>query len=131
MAAGPKLDGAGAAKMHTLEDAITQLQTLHGIVERMAIAVRSNQPTQAFGQQLKRAGTPMVGLLKGQFGMISDQVAALLLASTRGGADQVRLRYMREGVAQIRTALEIAMTRTKDAHTVVEEKKAAAPDDAF
>ena len=117
--AGPKMDGAGTVKMETLDVALDKLQKLHGIVERMAVEMRSNKPTQAYSMQLRRAGTPLVGLLKGQFGMISDQVAALLLLATRsGGGDQAKLRSMREGVAQIRTALEIAVTRTREAHTI-------------
>ena len=124
--AGPKMDGAGTVKIKTLEEALDKVQTLHGIVERMAVEMRSNKPTQAFGMQLRRQGTPLVGMLKGQFGMISDQVAALILVSTRsGGGDQAKLRAMREGVAQVRTALEIAVTRTREAHTIEDEKDAA------
>ena len=56
MSTGPKLDGAGAAKMATLETALTQLQHMHGIVERMAVAVRANEPLTSYGPQLRRAG---------------------------------------------------------------------------
>ena len=121
MASGPKLDGAGAAKMETLEEASTHLQRLHGIVERMAMAVRSQQSTAQFGAQLRRAGAPLVGLLKGQFGMISDQITAMLLIATRGGGDQNKLRALRESVAQIRIQLEIAVAKTKEKHAVPEE----------
>ena len=124
MSSGPQLDGAGLAKMATLEEATAALQRLHGIVERMAIAVRSQQNTAQFGMQLRRSGAPLVGLLKGQFGMISDQVTALLLVATRGGGDQAKLRSLRESVAQIRTALEIAVAKTKEKHAI-EEKDAA------
>jgi len=110
--------------MATLEEATTALQRLHGIVERMAIAVRSQQNTAQFGMQLRRSGGPLVGLLKGQFGMISDQVTALLLVATRGGGDEAKLRSLRESVAQIRTALEIAVAKTKEKHAI-EEKDAA------
>ncbi len=124
--AGPKMDGAGTVKIKTLEEALDKVQTLHGIVERMAVEMRSNKPTQAFGMQLRRQGTPLVGLLKGQFGMISDQVAALILIATRsGGGDQAKLRALREAVAQTRTALEIAVTRTREAHTIDDEKDEA------
>ena len=34
--AGVKLDGAGAQKMKTIEEALKTLQTMHGMVERMA-----------------------------------------------------------------------------------------------
>ena len=124
--AGKKLDGAGQAKMTTLEDAITQLQRVHALVERMAIAVRGNQDTGQFRQQIHRAGHPLVGLLKGQFGMISDQVAAMLLVLTRGGGDQMRLRSLREFVAQIRTSLEIAVAKVVE-HHAADDHKAAAP----
>jgi hypothetical protein len=121
MSSGPKLDGAGAAKMETLEEATAHLQRLHGIVERMAIAVRSQQATGAFGAQLRRAAAPMVGLLKGQFGTIADQVTALLLVATRGGGEQQKLRSMREQVAQLRIQLEIAVSRVKEKHTVADD----------
>ena len=124
MSSGPQLDGAGLAKMATLEEATAALQRLHGIVERMAMAVRSQQNTAQFGMQLRRSGAPLVGLLKGQFGMISDQVTALLLVATRGGGDQAKLRSLRELVAQIRTALEIAVAKIKEKHAI-EEKDAA------
>lgn len=112
-----KLDGAGLAKMQTLDEALVQLQRVHGIVERMAIAVRSQEDTGMLRQQVNRAATPMVGLLKPQFAMIADQVSALLLVLTRGGGDQARLRALRELVAQTRTALEIAAAKTKELHT--------------
>ena len=57
--------------------------------------------------------------------MIADQVTATNLAASRGASEQVRLRGLREGVAQVRQALEIAITQTKDKHKVVEEKRPA------
>jgi len=45
-------------------------------------------------------------------------VSAMILAAGRGGSDQMRLRSMREFVAQIRTALEIAAAKVKDQHAV-------------
>lgn len=124
MASGPKLDGAGLAKMETLEEAGAAVQRIHGIVERMAIAIRSRQDTTQFGAQIRRAASPLVGLLKGQFGMIADQVSALLLIATRSGGDQVKLRSLREAVAQLRIQLEIAVTKTKEKHTVPDEPSA-------
>ena len=124
MASGPKLDGAGLAKMTTLDEATAAVQRLHGIVERMAIAVRSQQDTAQFGPQIRRAGSPLVGLLKGQFGMIADQVSALLLIATRSGGDQAKLRSLRESVAQLRVQLEIAVAKTKEKHAVEEDAEA-------
>jgi hypothetical protein len=113
-----QMDGAGLAKMQTLDDALIHLQRIHGVVERIAMAVRSQQDTAQLRQQLNRTATPLVGLLKPQFGMIADLVSALILVLSRGGGDQSRLRSLREFVAQIRTALEIAVAKTKELHMV-------------
>ena len=121
MSSGPKLDGAGVAKLETLEEASTQIQRMHGIVEHMAMAVRSQQNTAQFGPQLRRVGSPLVGLLKGQFGMIADQVTAVLLIATRSGGDQVKLRSLREGIAQLRIQMEIAIAKTKEKHTIPDD----------
>lgn len=119
--AGSKLDGAGVQKMNTLDEAATQLQRLHGIVETYALALKRNQPTSLYGMQIKRALSPLVGLLKPQFGLIADQAAALNLVASRGGSEQARLRQLREGVGSLRQQLEIAVVRVKDNHTVKEE----------
>lgn len=116
--AGTKLDGAGTAKMHTLEEALTQLGRVHAIVEQMGVALKNSKPAQVFGMQIRRAATPLVGLLKAQFGLISDLVAALILVATRGGNDQARLRALRETVAQVRVQLEIAQNKVKEQHSV-------------
>ncbi|HEX6051691.1 MAG TPA: hypothetical protein VFZ21_20630 [Gemmatimonadaceae bacterium] len=121
MATGPKLDGAGQAKLETLEEATAQLQRLHGIVERMAVAVRTQQDTAQFGAQIRRTGAPLAGLLKGQFGMIADQVTAMLLVATRGGGEQNKVRALRESVAQLRMQIEIAIARTKEKHTIPDD----------
>lgn len=116
--AGTKLDGAGAAKMHTLDDALTHLQRVHGLVEQMAIAIRNQKPTTMYGMQIRRAASPMVGQLKVQFGLLADQVSGLVLVATRGGSEQMRLRMMREMVGQIRTAIDIMMSKVKEQHSV-------------
>jgi hypothetical protein len=121
MAAGPKLDGAGVQKMKTLEAAQAQVQRLHGVVEHYALALKRKQPTQLFGMQVKRALTPLVGLLKPQFGMIADQVATMNLLSSRGGNEDAKVRNLREGVGALKQALEIAAVRVKDNHMVKEE----------
>lgn len=127
---GPKLDGAGAAKMVVLEDALALMALVHANVEKMGVAVRANQPTTVFTQAIKRQLTPLVTKLKMQFGMIADQVSALLLASTRGASEQVRLRAMREGVAQIKVALEIAQAQVLTKHAIKEKPPAAPADPA-
>jgi hypothetical protein len=120
MAAGPKLDGAGIQKMKTLEDATTMLARIHGLVETYAIAVKKSHPTGFTIQQIRRALPPLIGLLKGQFGMIADQVAALNLVASRGSNEQTRLRVLREGVGSVRIAMDIAIVRVKENHAVKE-----------
>jgi hypothetical protein len=121
---GPtKLDGAGVQKLKTIDEAHVQLQRLHGIVEHFGLAVKQNKPASQYIQQVKRSLPVLVGLLKPQFGLIADQVAALNLTASRGGTDTTRLRTLREGVASIRQHLDIAIVRIKDNHALVEEPK--------
>jgi len=119
--AATKLDGAGASKMKTLEDALITLQSIHGMVERMAMENKNQRPLGVMPQQLKRMAAPLVGQLKGQFGMIADQMSTMLLVGGRGGGDQLKVRAYREHVAQIRTAIEMAMSKVKKDHGVVIE----------
>lgn len=116
--AGVKLDGAGAQKMKTLEEALSTIQTIHGHVERMAIDVKNQKGAGVIPQQIKRIATPLQGQLKGQFGLIADQVSGMILVAGRGGGDQLKVRAMRECVGQIRQALEIAQTKVKEQHAV-------------
>jgi hypothetical protein len=101
-----------------------QLQRLHGVVETYALALKRKQPTSLYSMQVKRALSPLVGLLKPQFGLIADQVAALNLVASRGGNEQTKIRILREGVGSTRQALEIAMVRVKDTHMVKDEPEA-------
>ena len=116
--ASTKLDGAGAQKMKTLEEALVTLQSIHGLVERMAMEMKNKKPLGVMPMQLKRLAAPLVGQLKGQFGMIADQVSTMILVAGRGGGDQVKLRTYREHVAQIRTAIEFAGNKVKKDHSI-------------
>ena len=80
--AGIKLDGAGTQKMKTLEDALTTVQTIHGLVERMAVEVKNNRGAGIIPGQIKRIATNLQGQLKAQFSLIADQVAAMIVAIT-------------------------------------------------
>ena len=122
MAAGPRLDGAGLAKMKTLDEALLLLQRVHGLVESYAMAVKQNQPAGPFLMNLRRTLPTLAENLKAQFGLISDQIIAVSLQSSRGASEQVRVRVLREGVAQIKQALEIAVAQTKDKHSAEDEK---------
>ncbi len=127
--AGIRLDSAGVNKMKTLDEALLLLQRIHGLVEQYGMALKRNQPTTVFVTNVRRQLPTLAANLKNQFGMISDQVTAVNLAASRGASEQVRLRAMREGIAQIRQALEIATTQTKDRHKVVEDRAAPPPKD--
>ena len=126
--AGPKLDGAGAVKMETLTRAQGMMQRCHSIVEQMAVEVKSSRPITGHIQTLKRAAVPLASLLKAQFGMIADVVTAMLLAATRGGPDNMKVRSLREGVASIRMQLEIAETKVLEKHAVPDGKADAGAD---
>jgi len=124
--AGPKLDGAGNVKIVTVHEAQAILQRCHGLVELMAMDVKGSRPINGGISQLKRAATPLIGKLKGQFGMISDVVTAMLLAATRAsGGDQAKVRTMREFIASIRQQLEIAEKQILEKHAVDGHKKPA------
>jgi hypothetical protein len=116
-----KIDGAGAAKLETLDRAVKDVQRLNTIVERMAQAHRMNQPLATFRQQIHRAATPVASLLKMQFGPIADLITNLILVSTRGGTDQQKVRLLRESVAQIRVHLEMADAKVRKDHALGED----------
>ena len=119
--AGVKLDGAGIQKIKTIDEANILVARLHAIVELYALSLKQNKPTSLFGSQIKRALFPLVGLLKPQFGLIADQIAALNLITSRGGQDTAKVRTLREGVGSIKQQLEIAVVRIKDNHKLIEE----------
>ena len=123
--AGDKLDGAGLAKMKTLDDAILLLQRVHGLVESYADAVKRKQPSSPFLMNIRRTLPSLAENLKAQFGLISDQVTNVNVYASRGGSEALRVRVLREGVAQVKQALEIAVTQTKEKHTMDDDKKPA------
>lgn len=119
--AKPTVDGPGQAKLQQLETATSLAQTVHGLVEKYAVAIRTGQPTSAYGQQIKRAATPLVGLLRSQFQLLADLSSDLILIATRGGgADPAKLRMLRERVGQLKSGIELAVTSTLNKHAVVE-----------
>lgn len=120
--AGIKLDGAGTARMATLDECILLHQRLHGLVESYALSVKQSKPGGAILQNIKRQFPVLAGKLKGQFGMISDLVTAISMQSTRGSSEQMRVRQMREGMAAIKVQLEIAIAQTIAKHEVKADK---------
>jgi len=120
--AGLLLDGAGQAKMKTLDDAMNTLLRINGLVEQYALQVKRNQVGGTFLQSIRRQLPTLSEMLKGQFGMISDQVMQTNLASSRGASEQMRVRALREGVAQVKTAIEIAIVHVKEKHELADAK---------
>ena len=119
--AKPTVDGPGQAKLQILEAATSIAQTLHGTIEKYAIAVRTNQPTTSYPQQIKRMATPLVGMLRSQFQLLADLSSDLILISTRGGgAEQAKLRMLRERIGQLKSGIELAVTSTLNKHAVSE-----------
>jgi len=116
-----RLDGAGIAKLKVLDEAMLLLQRINGLVEMYAMAIKRGQPGGPLVQNLRRTFPTLSENLKGQFGLIADQVMAVNLASSRGTSEAVRIRMLREGVAQIKQALEIAATQTRERHAMKEE----------
>jgi hypothetical protein len=116
--AATKLDGAGTQKMKTLEEAQMSLTQIHSMVERMGVEVKGGGSVGIFPNQIKRMAGTLQGQLKGQFGMIADMFAGMILAAGRGGSEIVRLRTLREYVAQIRTQLDMAASKVKKEHSV-------------
>ena len=120
---GTRMDGAGLAKMKTLEEAMLLLQRIHGLVETYAVAVKNGQPAAPLVANIRRTLPTLSENLKGQFGLIADQVMQVNVATSRGASESIRIRSLREGVAQIKQALEIATAQTKDRHTVKDENE--------
>ena len=116
-----KLDGTGTQKLQVLQESLVRVQQLNTIVERMAMSIKGQLGSAQFVPQLKRTGLPLVGMLKGQFGPLADQVTNMMLAATRGGSEQMRLRGLREGIGAIKQAIEIAANKVKEKHTTIEE----------
>ena len=109
--------------MNTLDDAMAMHQRIHALVEQYALSVKQNKPGGTFLQNIKRQVPTLAAKLKAQFGMISDLVTAVNMQMTRGSSEQMRVRAMREGMAAIKTQLEIAIAHTIQKHEVKEAKE--------
>jgi hypothetical protein len=119
--AGSQIDGAGMAKLKTLEAALVGLQRVHALVEKYALALKQGSNTSQFVHQIRRTLEPLVGLLKPQFGILADQVASVNLVATRGGSEQMRVRGLREGVAALRQGFEIAERKVREQHATADK----------
>jgi hypothetical protein len=75
---------------------------------------------------LRRQLPTLAENLKAHFSLLADEVLALNLATSRGTSEQTRVRLLREGVARIRTNIEIATIQTRTKHQVSDEKPSVA-----
>ena len=120
--AGMILDSGGTIKMKALDDALLLLQRINGLVENYALNAKKGVPSAGIIQNIKRQLTTMAANLKNHFGMISDLVTNVYINSSRGSNDQTKVRTLREGLAQIKQAIEIGTVQTIAKHQVVKHK---------
>jgi hypothetical protein len=123
--AGLILDSSGTIKMKVLEDALLVVQRINALNEQLAMNAKKGTPSSSLFQSIKRQLTTLAANLKTHFGMISDAVTNVYISSSRGASDANRARALREGLAQIKQAIEIGMAQTKEKHAVHKEKPAA------
>jgi hypothetical protein len=112
----------GTIKMQVLEKAMADVHRLNGLAEQLAANAKKGAPSASLVQTIKRYLTTLAAQLKGQFGMISDAVTNVYISSSRGSSDQARARMLKEGIAQIKQAIEIGIAQTKEKHAVHREK---------
>jgi hypothetical protein len=125
--AGLVLDSMGTIKMKALDDAVLLIQRINALNEQMASNAKRGVASASTYQTIKRYLNQLAANLKSQFGMISDAVTNLYVQSSRGSNDATRVRTIREGLAQVKQAIEIGYTQTKLKHAVHKEKAEAAP----
>jgi hypothetical protein len=113
-----RIDAAGANKLKVLDDGVLLLQRINGIVEQYALALKRNQPASVYVQNVRRQLPTLAENLRSHFGSIADIAISVNLAASRGASEVMRLRVLREGVAQIRQAMDIAVIQTKAKHAV-------------
>ena len=114
--AGLVLDGAGQVKMDTLNTCIALHQRIHGWVESYAIGVKNQKPEATILNNIRRNLPVLAAKLKTQFGLISDLATAVYMSSSKGAAEQMRVRAMREGIGALKMQLDIAVTQTIAKH---------------
>lgn len=124
--AGMILDSQGTIKMEVLHKAIHDLHRLNGLAETLMQNAKKGANSAGLTQTIKRYLQTMAAQLKTHFGLISDQATNLYITSSRGSSDQARARVLKEGIAQLKQALEIGITQTIAKHEVHREKPAPA-----
>jgi hypothetical protein len=119
------LDASGTIKMKVLDDALLLTQRLNALNETMGIAAKAGTPTASLKAAIKRSMMTLAANLKSHFGMISDLVNNVVISSSRGSSEVVRVRTLREGIAQIKQGIDVGMAHTRNNHAVVRAKPVA------
>jgi hypothetical protein len=127
--AGLILDSGGTIKMKVLEDAMLLVQRINALTEMLAANAKKGTPSSTIVQNIKRQLQTLAANLKSQFGMISDLATNVYVSSSRGASDANRVRILKEGIGQLKQAIEIGMAQTKDKHAVHKEVKILARDE--
>lgn len=123
--AGIKLDGAGTQKMKTIEEALGTVQTIHGLVERMAVDVKNNRGVGAIPGQIEAHRHQPAGAAEGAVRPDCRSVSAMINrdGTRRRGAGQGPGAPRGRGATAHR--LEINAAKVKEQHAV---KIEVAPD---
>jgi hypothetical protein len=61
-----------------------------------------------------------------RYGVLADQVSGMVLLATRGGNEQRKVTACREGVAQLRAQIEIAINKVYEHHALPGEGEPSA-----
>jgi hypothetical protein len=99
------VDPRTAGKLAALGDLSRSAQTIHGLTEQFA-AARSNE--DQFAQQLKRRyGHFKRSLMGAGFDQIAQLAGGMETAAGRSGSQRTKARILREGIASLRSQLEL------------------------
>ena len=122
------LDASGTIKMKVLDDALLLTQRVNAMNEQFGLSAKAGTPTTSLKTGIKRNLMTLAANLKSHFGMISDLVNNVVISSSRGSSDVVRVRTLREGIAQIKQGIDVGMTQTRTKHAMHREKPVAKPE---
>lgn len=113
-----KLSAGAQQELEVIGQARRKLDRVYGLIEQFAVAKGPGQDQMA--SMISRAALEMGrALLQQGLGVMADQANQLGMLARRGGGPNMKLRGMRDYVAQMRPALERA-------EKAVYEKDAAA-----
>jgi hypothetical protein len=100
------LSPAALQKLATLHHMAERVQHLHGLVERFA-TTRDPKLSEPLVQPMKRAfGRLKLELSGAGLDSLSQLAGSMEVAAGRGGAIQMKIRILREGIGSIRFQLE-------------------------